>query len=95
MKSWTVTVSSKGQVTMPKEMREELHLRPGDQLIYSIIDGQVVVTPKNVDFNDLAGLLGSPPNGRFTLQEIDEAVLQAAGTNALDVSDDESPDAAA
>lgn len=95
MKSWTVTVSSKGQVTMPKEMREELHLRPGDQLVYSIIDGQVIVTPKNVDFNDLAGLLGHPPNGSFTLEEIDEAVLRAAGTNALDVGDDESPDAAA
>jgi antitoxin PrlF len=92
---WEVTVSSKGQITIPKEMREELNLRPGDQMIYSIIDGQIVITPKNVDFNDLAGLLGKPPNGPATLEEIDEAVLQAAGANALDVSDDEATDAAA
>jgi antitoxin PrlF len=95
MKGWEVTVSSKGQITIPKEMREELNLRPGDQMIYGIVDGLIVITPKNVDFNDLAGLLGKPPNGPATLEEIDEAVLQAAGANALDVSDDEETDAAA
>jgi AbrB family looped-hinge helix DNA binding protein len=89
MKMWEVTLSPKGQVTIPKEMRDELDLRSGDQLIYSLIDGQVVITPKNVDFNDLAGMLGRPPNGSATLEEIDAAVLDAAGANAIDVEDNE------
>lgn len=88
MKYWDLTLSPKGQVTFPKEMREELNLRPGDQMIYTIIDGNIVITPKNVDFNDLAGLLGAPPRGNATLEEIDEAVAKAAGANALDVDDD-------
>jgi antitoxin PrlF len=88
MKSWDVTLSAKGQVTLPKDLREELNLKPGDQLLFSIIDGQVVVTPKNVDFNDLAGLLGKAPNGPATIEEIDAAVAQAAGANALDTGED-------
>ncbi len=95
MKIWELTLSAKGQVTIPKEMREELNLRPGDQLIYSLIDGQVVITPKNVDFNDLAGLLGKAPGGLATLDEIDAAVLKSAGENVFDTGDDMKTDVAA
>jgi len=95
MTVWEATISAKGQVTIPKEMREALDLRPGDQLIYSVVDGEVIITPKNVDFKDLAGLLGSPPNGPATLDEIDAAVLKAAGTNAADTKDADSSDVAA
>jgi antitoxin PrlF len=95
MKSWELTLSAKGQVTIPKEMREMLHLQPGDQMIYSIIDGEVVITPKNVDFNDLAGMLGTPPQGAATLDEIDAAVLQAAGDHAVDTAKDDAADVAA
>lgn len=92
---WEVTLSAKGQVTIPKEMREALNLQPGDHLIYSLVDGEVVVTPKNLNFNDLAGLLGKPPKGPATLDEIDAAVLAAAGANAVDTRDDNEADAAA
>ena len=95
MKSWEVTLSGKGQVTIPKEMREMLHLQPGDQLIYSLIDGEVAITPKNVNFNDLAGMLGKPPKGPATLDEIDDAVLQAAGAHAISTADDDAADVAA
>lgn len=95
MTVWEATISAKGQVTIPKEMREALDLRPGDQLIYSVVDGEVIITPKNVDFKDLAGLLGSPPNGAATLDEIDASVLKAAGTNADDTKDTDSSDVAA
>ncbi|WP_105383306.1 AbrB/MazE/SpoVT family DNA-binding domain-containing protein [Neorhizobium alkalisoli] len=91
---WEVTLSPKGQVTIPKEMREALNLQPGDQLIYSVVDGDVVLTPKNVNFNDLAGLLGKPPKGSATLDEIDETVLRAGGANAVDTEDDGKEEAA-
>jgi antitoxin PrlF len=95
MTVWEATISAKGQVTIPKEMREALDLRPGDQLICSVVDGEVIITPKNVDFKDLAGLLGSPPNGPATLEEIDAAVLKAAGANAADIEDTGNSDVAA
>ena len=77
MKYWDLTLSSKGQITLPKELREQLNLHAGDQMIYTIIDGQIVITPKNVNFNELAGLLGTPPFGDASLEEIDAAVAQA------------------
>jgi AbrB family looped-hinge helix DNA binding protein len=77
-----LTISPKGQVTLPKEMRDELGLKAGDELVYSIIGRNVLITPKSVDFNELAGFLGDPPNGRATLDEIDEAVATAGGKAA-------------
>ncbi len=95
MKVWESVLSAKGQVTIPKEMREALNLRTGDQLIYSLVDGEIVVTPKNIDFKDLAGFLGDPPNGPATLDEIDAAVMQAAGDSVLDTDDSSNSDVAA
>lgn len=94
MKAWDVVLSSKGQITLPKELREELNLRPGDQMYYTVVEGQIVITPKNVDFSDLAGMLGPSPKGAASLEEIDEAVAEAAGANALDVGDDRAADEA-
>ena len=77
-----LTMSSKGQITLPKEMREELGLKAGDELVFSIIGRDILITPKSVDFNDLAGYLGDPPNGPATLDEIDETVAVAGGKAA-------------
>lgn len=95
MKVWEMTLSPKGQITIPKEMRDILGLRPGDQVIYSLIDGEIVITPKNIDFQSLAGLLGKPPNGPATLEEIDEAVVAAGGASVLSTSGDDRSDVAA
>jgi len=77
-------LSSKGQITFPKELREALGLQPGDQLVFSIVDGELVVTPKSLDFNDLAGLMGTPPKGSASLEEIDATVTDAAGGDVVD-----------
>lgn len=95
MKVWEATMSAKGQITIPKEMRELLKLNPGDQMVYSVVDGEIVITPKNIDMKDLAGFLGTPPNGCATLEEIDEAVIRTAGANALLTGGDDPSDIAA
>ncbi len=33
------TVSTKGQVTIPKDVREALHLRPGDKVLFDLEGG--------------------------------------------------------
>jgi AbrB family looped-hinge helix DNA binding protein len=46
-------VSTKGQATIPREVREHLDVRPGDSVVFEIIDDQVVIRkarPIDMDF---------------------------------------------
>jgi antitoxin PrlF len=47
-------MTSKGQVTVPKQVREALHLREGDQVVFRV-EGQHAVLARTVDLLDLAG----------------------------------------
>ena len=49
------TVTSKGQTTIPKEVRDEAGLRPGDSIHYTVLpDGTILVRVKNRSVRDLA-----------------------------------------
>lgn len=75
---FVATMSSKGQLTVPKEVREQLQLATGTQLFISVRDGELVARPKNRSIADLAGILGTPPIGvGATLEDLDEAVGEA------------------
>jgi antitoxin PrlF len=37
--AWITTLTSKGQVTIPKEIRDELGLKPSDKIVFSLEDG--------------------------------------------------------
>ena len=52
------TLTSKGQTTIPKEIRDSLGLQPGDRMIFTLMpDGTVVLRVKTKSVMDLAGLL--------------------------------------
>jgi AbrB family looped-hinge helix DNA binding protein len=40
------TVSEKGQVVIPEDIRRKLGLKPGSDVIFDIQDGMVVIKPK-------------------------------------------------
>lgn len=68
-------VTSKGQTTIPQEVREYLKLKPGDRINYVLDNGLVRLIPKNRSIADLAGFLGKPPEGAGgTLEDIDKAI---------------------
>lgn len=75
-------LSAKGQVTLPKDIRDVLGIQPNDKITITIEDGRLILTPKNVNFSDLAGFLGSPPNGSATLDEIEDTIGSAISQNA-------------
>jgi antitoxin PrlF len=69
------TITSKGQMTVPKSVREQLDIRPGDKCYVWVRNREMVVVPRNQSFNDLAGLLGAPPNGRkLTIDDMNPAI---------------------
>ncbi len=52
------TLTSKGQITLPKEVREHLHLGEGDRLEFVIrSDGEVHVQPIAGSYRDLRGMV--------------------------------------
>ena len=53
------TVTSKGQVTIPKAVREALGVHEGDQLLFVVEGGRAVVTP--VARRPLGELYGALP----------------------------------
>jgi AbrB family looped-hinge helix DNA binding protein len=57
----TSTLTSKGQTTIPKDIRNRLKLHPGDRLEFVIDeDGRVLVLPATIDAKELAGMLKAP-----------------------------------
>ena len=60
------TLTSKGQTTIPKEVREFLHLKPTDKIVY-ITDGKrIFLTPIKGTILDLKGVIRS-----YAKKEID------------------------
>lgn len=57
----TATVTSKGQITIPKEIREFLHLDSGDRINFLMNDeGQVSIVPATCNITSLKGIIPKP-----------------------------------
>jgi antitoxin PrlF len=55
------TVSSKGQVTVPIEVRHRLGLREGDRVEFVFEDGRTVLRPARTEKNPFTAYLGAFP----------------------------------
>lgn len=74
----TATLTTKGQTTIPKEVREHLGLRPGDRMRFSIDpDGRVVLEAATLSVRDLRGILPRPKRP-VSLDEMEQAVRRRA-----------------
>ena len=58
----TATITSKGQTTIPKEVRAAANLKPGDRIHFAVLeDGTIIVRVKNRSIRDIAF---KPPGGK-------------------------------
>lgn len=57
----TSTLSSKGQVTVPLEVRHRLGLREGDRVEFVFEDGKTVLRPLRSEKNPFAAFVGALP----------------------------------
>ncbi len=56
--STDATLTSKGQTTIPKPIRDSLRMKAGDKMSFTLMpDGVVIMRVKNRRISDLAGLL--------------------------------------
>jgi AbrB family looped-hinge helix DNA binding protein len=72
------TLTSKGQVTIPKAVRDALHLRAGDRLDFILeADGTVRILPITGSVKRLKGMLPAPAR-TLTIEEMDDVIAQGA-----------------
>ena len=70
-------LSIKGQATIPKAIREHLHLGPGDRIKFFVHpDGSVVILPK-IRTSSLKGIV-PPRRKQVSLDEMDTAIAKGA-----------------
>lgn len=56
-------LTSKGQITIPKTVRDTLELEPGDQVVFRLEGGRAILA-RTKDFLDLAGAVAVPTEKR-------------------------------
>ena len=73
------TLTSKGQTTIPKQVREHLKLNPGDKLDFVIeSEGRVVIRPAKLDVRELKGLLKRHDGKVLSIEEMNAAIARGA-----------------
>lgn len=73
------TVTSKGQITIPKDIRDILKIAPGDQIDFIVNDqGKIYIEPRMYDFTQLKGLFHKKGRKAATLEEMEVAIKKGA-----------------
>ena len=79
----SATVTSKGQVTIPAEVRKALNLQPGDKIdIFEVEKGKFALTARNKSIRDLKGCVPKLDHVP-TVEQINEAIGAAAAESYL------------
>lgn len=73
------TVTDKGQVTVPKEIRDRIGIKPGSRLDFEVQeDGSLRVRVLARGADNLFGLLQRPGAPARSIEEMDEGIAAAA-----------------
>jgi len=73
------TLTSKGQVTLPKDIRDYFHLSSGDKIDFSMdAQGAVRIKPLNKSLLSLKGALRRPGKKPVSLKQMEKAIHQGA-----------------
>ncbi|MEN1944755.1 AbrB/MazE/SpoVT family DNA-binding domain-containing protein [Luteimonas sp. MJ293] len=96
------TLTSKGQVTLPKSIRQALGVEAGSKLAFDLRGGEVVVTRTDAEHQDpaiaaflalLAGDIAAGRNVRGLPEDLARTMLEHAG-HKVDLGDDFDEDVA-
>jgi len=71
-------VTSKGQITIPKDIRDILNLDVGDKVEFILQDDRVVLRAATASVKDLKGILPKPKR-KVSLDMMEEAIKTRGG----------------
>ena len=73
----TATVTSKGQITIPKTVRDLLQIETGDEVDFLVNDqGDVVMRPVSIDIAELRGFLKRSRKRGITVETMNTAIVR-------------------
>lgn len=76
----SATITSKGQVTIPRPIRQLLKVRSGDRLDFIVDDeGQIVLRAGGTDVTELRGLLHRPGRRAVSIEQMNAAIGRRHG----------------
>lgn len=70
----TATITSKGQITIPKDIRDSMGLKSGDRIKFMQSEkGQTTFLPISESIEDLRGIVPKPKNS-VTIEDMNETI---------------------
>jgi len=76
----TATVTAKGQVTLPAELRRQLGIRPGSKLEFMVVDNErLEAIPISESIKSLKGMVPKPKKC-LSLKEMDQAIAKGSAS---------------
>mgnify|MGYP001812412049 CR=1 FL=1 len=78
----TSTVTSKGQITLPRDVRQTLGLDAGDKVDFVEVEGGFKLGPLRKDVRALKGRFAGRVKRPVTLEEMDDAIAQSAAESS-------------
>src|SRR5436309_7006827 len=86
------TLTSKWQITVPKEIRQRLHITPGDRIDFVVEeDGQIVVRPARSRLRQLRGMLRDRKRKPVSVDQMDAAISRQHARRSCAISTASSP----
>ncbi len=83
-RSITARVTAGGRITIPKQVRESLNLRPGDRVRFEIEDdGCARIKAMNRSIDDIVGMLKPFTTVRLTTEQIKDSARDAAAEDVM------------
>ncbi len=74
----TATITSKGQITIPQQVRNDMGLSPGDRIDFvRMEDGHYAVVPASHSIKSLKGIVPLPDRP-VSLEDMQEAIAAGA-----------------
>lgn len=74
------TLTSKGQTTIPKDIREYLNLQPGHRIDFIVDEeGRVILRPATLHIRDLAGILHRTDQRPISVEEMNRVIRARHG----------------
>jgi AbrB family looped-hinge helix DNA binding protein len=78
----TSTVTTKGQITLPRDVRNALALDAGDKVDFVAVEGGFKLVPLRKDVRAVKGRFAGRVDRPVTIDEMEEAIAQSAAESA-------------